>query len=150
MASKYEQYLIDTEKYKEMDEADLRHHQYVINARLKDIEQAQKDIRNKPILDRVGPGGFRPRFTKDFTDVPGPGARTLDPEYIGTHKSGWTIYGEIHEDYFEWVNEFCAVHENQDWWICGTFEGIIEAESENAYEDFIKNHPYHEWDYGDI
>jgi hypothetical protein len=88
------------------------------------------------------------KFKKDFSKVRGPGARTLGPDDIGTNESGWAITGEIHEDYYYWVNDFEA--KKGKWWVKGNFEGIVEASSEKAYEDFIKNHPYNEWDYGDI
>ena len=95
------------------------------------------------------------KFIKDFSNEPFTlcstgDARTLSPDDIGTHKDGWTITGEIHEDYFYWVNDFDAIHKNGRWFVKGNFQGIIEASSEKALEDFIKHHPYHEWDYGDI
>lgn len=38
-------------------------------------------------------------------------AATLPADCIGfNERSGWTIEGEIKEDFWEWVNEFTATH----------------------------------------
>jgi hypothetical protein len=86
--------------------------------------------------------------TKEF-NIEGHDARTLDPSFIGKNESGWTISGEIHEDYYEWINEFEANHElyGKVW---GDFEKTVYADSEEGYLDFCKNHPVSEWDYWDI
>lgn len=77
-------------------------------------------------------------------------ALTLPTSAIGgTHESGWSISGEIHEDYYEWVNEFEAVHPvyGRVW---GDFDSEVFADSEEGFQDFYKNHPPDEWDYWDI
>jgi len=76
-------------------------------------------------------------------------ALTLCPSVLGENASGWTIQGDIHEDYYEWVNEFEAFHPffGKVW---GNFEDEVYADSEEAFEDFYKNHPPNEWDYWDI
>jgi len=76
-------------------------------------------------------------------------ALTLCPSELGENASGWNIQGAIHEDYYEWVNEFEAVHSffGKVW---GDFESEVYADSEEAFEDFYKNHPPQEWDYWDI
>lgn len=76
-------------------------------------------------------------------------ARTLDPTLLGTQPSGWTITGEIHEDYYEWVNEFEATHPDfgRVW---GDFEKEVFADSQEAYDHFFAQHPPKEWDYFDI
>lgn len=76
-------------------------------------------------------------------------AFTLDPSELGEHASGWVISGEIHEDWYEWVNEFEATHPDfgRVW---GNFEEVVYADSEEAFEHFYKNHPPNEWDYWDI
>lgn len=78
-----------------------------------------------------------------------PNAHTLEPSYLGSHSSGWTISGEIHEDFYEWVNEFEATHPiyGKVW---GDFETEVYSETLQGYEHFIRNHPPEEWDYGDI
>ena len=76
-------------------------------------------------------------------------ANTLAPEYIGKNKSGWTITGEVHEDYYTWVNEFSAAHPIFGI-VSGDFESKVYATSKKAYNDFIKHHPSEQWDYGDI
>jgi hypothetical protein len=77
-------------------------------------------------------------------------ARTLRPEDLGFHEeSGWTIEGEIHEDYYEWVNDFVATHPVYGK-IEGNFEKEVTAECEIAHDHFVKHHPYNEWDYYDI
>ena len=76
-------------------------------------------------------------------------ANTLHPRDLGTHATGWTIIGEIHEDYYEWINQFNAAHPQLgDVW--GDFESIVYATSKEAYDDFYSNHPPEEWDYWDI
>lgn len=66
-----------------------------------------------------------------------------------THPDGWTITGEIHEDYYTWVNEFEATHPTfgKVW---GNFESEVFADSEEGFADFYAKHPPHEWDYQDI
>lgn len=76
-------------------------------------------------------------------------ARTLCPSYIGKNKSGWTITGEVQEDYYQWVNEFTAKHKTYGI-VQGDFEGIVEFTSEKGLKHFLKHHPYQEWDYQDI
>lgn len=92
---------------------------------------------------------FKQQFTKSF----GSEARTLDPSHIGTHtadpEDGWTITGEISEDYFEWVNYFEATHPIYGE-VRGDYEDEIEATSKEAYEHFAKPHPVCVWDYYDI
>ena len=48
-------------------------------------------------------------ITREF-NITGHDANTLPPECIGKNESGWEITGEIHEDYYEWVNDFEATH----------------------------------------
>lgn len=76
-------------------------------------------------------------------------ANTLHPTDIGTHKDGWTIEGEIHEDYYQWVNDFTAHHlvYGRVW---GDFEHVVYADSEDGFNHFIEHHPPEEWNYWDI
>lgn len=76
-------------------------------------------------------------------------ARTLGPSDLKTNSSGWEIEGEVHEDYYKWVNHFVAYHPEYGI-VKGDYEDCIEAESKEAYEHFVKNHPPQIWDYGDI
>ena len=102
-------------------------------------------------------------FVKTFT-TEGSLARTLpgdavlateDPEQFNgkfcarSHRSGWTIEGELKEDYFVWVNQFTATHPEFGT-VCGDFEEKVVASSEEAFQHFMKHHPPHEWDYHDI
>jgi len=66
-----------------------------------------------------------------------------------THSDGWTIEGEIHEDYFTWVNEFKAHHPmyRRVW---GNFEDKVYADSEEGFKHFMTNHSPEAWDYDDI
>lgn len=102
------------------------------------------------------------KYIKNFELEYSHQARTLDPEYVSEdpsnneniictklNESGWEITGKICEDYYHWVNDFEAKHEKYGW-IKGNFEDIVTASSKKAYEHFIKNHPYREWDYWDI
>lgn len=98
------------------------------------------------------------RFGVDFHS-PG-GALTLEvgevsdanPEsgtHSRTHDDGWTITGEVHEDYYTWVNDFEAVHPafGRVW---GNFENEVHADSEEAFADFYARHSPNAWDYMDI
>lgn len=101
------------------------------------------------------------KFGKDFNSEGG--ALTLNPdevcegeyevnsnkEYSRTHKDGWTIKGRIHEDYYEWVNDFEAIHPKfgKVW---GDFESEVYADTEEGFKDFFDKHKPEEWDYGDI
>jgi hypothetical protein len=86
-------------------------------------------------------------FFKQFK-TSGSQARTLSPEAIGTHTNGWTITGIIHEDYYYWVNDFSATKGKM--WVKGNFEVEVTASSKKAYDEFVKEFPYSEWDYWDI
>ena len=87
-------------------------------------------------------------ITVDFTQH-GSMARTLSPFDLGENDSGWTITGQVVEDYYEWVNYFEAVHAAYGE-LKGDFEHEVTAESQEAYDHFIKNHPFAVWDYYDI
>ena len=76
-------------------------------------------------------------------------ARTLCPSCLGENDSGWTITGQVQEDYFEWVNYFEAVHAKYGE-LKGDFEDQVIAESQEAFEHFVDHHPVQIWDYWDI
>lgn len=97
-------------------------------------------------------------ITKHFHSVRG--ALTLSPSAVtdsgaesGTHTrtnaSGWTITGEIHEDYYVWVNDFRATHPKYGR-VWGNFESEVHADSEEGFAHFWKHHTPEDWDYGDI
>lgn len=75
-------------------------------------------------------------------------ARTLDPDFLGTHHE-WTVKGLVMEDYFEWVNYFEATHPKFGF-VAGNYESEIISSSKEAYLDFCKYFPFAEWDYWDI
>lgn len=89
------------------------------------------------------------------------GALTLNPSEVcenhksetgnqhRTHPDGWTIYGEIKEDWIYWVNKFTARHP-QYGSLWGDFENEVYADSEEAFQHFYKHHTPQAWDYGDI
>lgn len=77
-------------------------------------------------------------------------ARTLRPEDLGfNEKSGWTIEGDVHEDWYEWVNYFEATHPVLGW-VKGDYEDCLTGSSKKALKHFMENHPADEWDYFDI
>ena len=80
------------------------------------------------------------------------GALTLSTEYIGKHENGWEIVADVHEDYYEWVNEFVAYKHNccPPMFVAGDFEVAVVASSEKAYEEFLNIFHPEAWDYGDI
>jgi len=73
----------------------------------------------------------------------------LPGHYTKTHSDGWTISGEVLEDYYEWVNDFEASHPTLGR-VWGNFESEVHADSEEAFADFWEKHEPEEWDYGDI
>lgn len=91
-------------------------------------------------------------FTKTCKELGYPGdhmALTLNTSVLGENESGWKIEGHIHEDYYEWVNDFQATHPyfGKVW---GDFEDEVHADSEEAFEHFYRHHPPELWDYWDI
>ncbi len=88
-------------------------------------------------------------------------AHTLDAEEVcenhgsltgfssRTHADGWTISGDIKEDWYYWVNTFEAHHPvfGRVW---GDFEDVVFADSQQGYEAFCASHPPRTWDYQDI
>lgn len=94
-------------------------------------------------------------------DIPGSMAYTLSAEevcadhdsqvglHVRMHKDGWIISGAIYEDYFYWVNDFVAFHPTFGR-VAGNFEDKVEADSEEAYQDFFEKHTPESWDYHDI
>lgn len=86
----------------------------------------------------------------DYPYSEGHEALTLLKEYVlEEQESGWVIEGEIHEDYYEWVNEFEANHPKYGK-ITGDFETEVVAESEEGFQHFWENHEPESWDYWDI
>jgi hypothetical protein len=86
-------------------------------------------------------------YKKEFNIV-GHLAHTLSSAYIGIFDNGWTVDGEIHEDYYKWVNEFTASKGNMKVW--GDFEHIVYATSKKAFDEFVSLFPPESWDYFDI
>lgn len=89
-------------------------------------------------------------LTLDITEVSdGEYTPSNNIKYSKTHKDGWTITGEIHEDYYEWVNDFEVVHPKfgKVW---GNFEDKVFADSVEAFNDFFEKHKPMAWDYQDI
>lgn len=98
------------------------------------------------------------KYGKDFTSSGG--ALTLNPSEVSnditaigmnkkTHTDGWTIKGQIHEDYYYWVNEFEAHHPKYGK-VWGDFEKEVYAQKRKGFIDFYKKHTPQSWDYGDI
>lgn len=97
-------------------------------------------------VDFNSPGGALTLRPSDITDL-----TTYEPYtlYSKTHDDGWTISGEVSEDYYAWVNDFAASH--PIWgYVKGNFESEVEAASEEAFADFYEKHPPEAWDYWDI
>lgn len=99
------------------------------------------------------------KFGVDFNSSGG--ALTLKPDCVTdddketsgthtrTHDSGWTITGEIHEDWHIWVNEFTATHPDLGT-VYGDFENEVYATSEAAFAHFWHYHEPEAWTYWDI
>lgn len=76
-------------------------------------------------------------------------ALTLTPEELGKNLDGWTITGDVREDYYQWVNDFEAEHPHYGK-ISGNFETEVKAESQEAFDHFWEHHQPQAWDYWDI
>lgn len=76
-------------------------------------------------------------------------ARTLNTDVLGNNKSGWIIIGNIVEDHYEWIENFKAVHPLYGF-VEGNFETGVKASSQDTLKQFLKDHPFEEWDYQDI
>jgi hypothetical protein len=95
-------------------------------------------------VDFRSEGGALTLKVSDVTDT-----NSDSGTHTRTHDDGWTITGEIHEDYYTWVNSFEAKHPTLGR-VWGDFEGEVHADSEEAFADFYATHPPEAWDYGDI
>lgn len=73
-------------------------------------------------------------FGKHFDSLGG--ALTLDSSVVGVNTSGWTVKGQIHEDYYEWVNEFSASHPEYGR-VWGNFETVVKATSKKSFRSFL-------------
>lgn len=77
-------------------------------------------------------------------------ARTVAPHDIGFNPvTGWEVSGEIQEDYYEWVNYFEATHPKYGH-VKGDFEDVVYASSQEAFDMFMQDVGYDDWDYWDI
>lgn len=78
-------------------------------------------------------------------------AVTLQSYCIGTHEDvNLTVYGRVHEDWYEWVNFFLCISNDGKNYIVGDFEDIIYTSSKKFYDNFINTFEVQEWDYWDI
>jgi len=76
-------------------------------------------------------------------------ARTLEPSPGFDESTGWTVIGEVHEDYYKWINDFEA-YKGKECYVKGDFENIIETSSLKALDVFLSHYTVNEWDYYDI
>jgi hypothetical protein len=76
-------------------------------------------------------------------------AHTLSQSDLGEDASGWVVTGSVQSDYYEWVNEFEAVHPTHGK-VWGDFEKTVYADNKEGFDDFVKNHPPESWSYWDI
>lgn len=78
-------------------------------------------------------------------------AYTLEPEYIDKAKDfGWVFHTEVVEDFYEWINEFCAVRLTDHAAVWGDFEKVVYASTKDAADEFMRLFPPQVWDYLDI
>lgn len=78
-------------------------------------------------------------------------ARTLAGRVVkipAAEQNGWRVSGEVHEDYYCWVNSFSAHKGNYK--VEGDFEKEVRASSKAAFFDFTHSVEVREWDYMDI
>ncbi len=115
-----------------------------------DIFKVRKWMKDEPVDDEA-PVLFSKHLGRDFFASPSASrpALTLSPECIGVNDSGWTITGEIHEDNYQWVNEFEAKHPEYGK-LFGDFEHTVFYEKEEGFQHFWEHHEPEAWDYYDI
>jgi hypothetical protein len=92
-------------------------------------------------------------FVKDYSNVPnvhGGDARTLSSSIVTRTDTDWIVNATVHEDYYEWINDFSAYNKKTGEIVAGNFESIVIASSEKTLNDFLNCFPYEEWDYWDI
>lgn len=78
-------------------------------------------------------------------------AYTLSPEYIEkAKKHGWIFHTRVVEDYYKWVNNFCAVRLSDGAAVWGDFDERVYASSRGAFKEFMRLFPPEACDYGDI
>ena len=99
------------------------------------------------------------KFGKDFSSKKG--ALTLKASEVckgkidvghfsKKHPDGWKIEGFVYGDGERfWVNEFMATHPDY-LRVFGDFEYEIVCDSEEGFNNFMKNHSPEEWDYEEI
>ena len=87
-----------------------------------------------------------PRFTLPRSAVTIKGTKGRKKR---THESGWTISGDLHNEFYVWIEKFKACHPKYGR-VFGNFEKIVEADSEEGFKHFWKYHPPEAWDYGDV
>lgn len=96
-----------------------------------------------------GDGALTLRLTLSPSEVSENGYTKYGDIQQKTHPDGWTIKGEVHEDYCEWVNYFEATHPTYGK-VWGDFESEVFASTEEGYNHFYENHKPEAWDCGDI
>jgi hypothetical protein len=77
-----------------------------------------------------------------------PDLSAKDTSYSKTHTDGWTIEGQIHNDWYSWVVDFEAVHP-----VHGTIQRVgntIVGPSKEVVDKFLADHRLEEFDYWDI
>lgn len=78
-------------------------------------------------------------------------AITIDDDFLGYNDNGqFTLYAEVHEDYYTWINFFVAVFDDGINWVVGDYESVVYASNEETVKVFEKNIIIDEWDYFDI
>lgn len=78
-------------------------------------------------------------------------ANTLPKRCVGKCVEGkFTLYAEIQEDYYKWVNFFIVVFDDNKNFIIGDFEKTVIASNKKHLDIFLKYYQPEKWDYNDI
>lgn len=141
-----------------------KHIKKLINILGNNPDYDQEDEATKYLKQAISSGDFKPKYStihveKDsFNSVaitlP---THCLDETYDENVVYGeikqellYTVYGKIHEDYYEWVNFFVCVSADGKNYIVGDFEDVVYFSAKKFYNDFIEEYPVEVWDYLDI
>lgn len=87
-------------------------------------------------------------YSKPFDIMFDSNAITLHTNAL--ESKSWEVTGKIHEDYYEWINDFYAVEKSTNNIVFGNFESKVYATDEDTYIRFRKDIKVVNWDYQDI
>lgn len=78
-------------------------------------------------------------------------AHTVSPDTLDYHDQGkFRFYGFVVSDYYEWINFFIVIFDDNRNFVIGDFERTVIASNKKSFDIFKKYVTIDRWDYGDI